>query len=269
MAVDLASLWDFGNPQVSEDRFRDLLADADADDAWVLRTQIARTYGLRRDFEGARALLRDLEPGLADSSAEGQVRYWLELGRTYASAAHSPESQTDEAKATAKAAYLEAFEVARAARLDGLAVDALHMMTMVETSPSDQIKWNLRAISYMDASDQREAKQWEASLRNNLGYALYLAGSYEEALTHFEIAHFVRENAGKDGPTRIAAWMVAWTLRALHRYDEALSIQHRLEKQWADDGQEDHYVFEELEHLYRAKGDEEKASYYRSKQPAS
>ena len=46
MALDLNALWDFGRPEVSEQRFRDALQSATGDQALILRTQIARTYGL-------------------------------------------------------------------------------------------------------------------------------------------------------------------------------------------------------------------------------
>ena len=46
-AMDLDALWNFDDPAQSEQRFRDALAAATGDDAFVLRTQIARTYGLR------------------------------------------------------------------------------------------------------------------------------------------------------------------------------------------------------------------------------
>ena len=47
--VDLAALWDFGNPALSEQRFREALAAAERDgrrdDALILQTQVARTLG--------------------------------------------------------------------------------------------------------------------------------------------------------------------------------------------------------------------------------
>ncbi len=48
MAIDLTPLWDFSQPDVSEQRFRAALRTASADDALVLQTQIARSYGLRK-----------------------------------------------------------------------------------------------------------------------------------------------------------------------------------------------------------------------------
>jgi tetratricopeptide (TPR) repeat protein len=64
-ALDLATLWDFQRPAESERRFREALATAQGDDALVLRTQIARSLGLRRDFDGARRELRALVGALA------------------------------------------------------------------------------------------------------------------------------------------------------------------------------------------------------------
>jgi hypothetical protein len=46
------------------------------------------------------------------------------------------------------------------------------------------------------------------------------------------------------------------------RTDEALAIQHRLESESATAGAPRPYIFEELELLYRAKGQEERARAY-------
>jgi hypothetical protein len=56
--------------------------------------------------------------------------------------------------------------------------------------------------------------------------------------------------------------MVGWTLRALNRNDEALEIQLRLEREREAAGAPSPYVFEELELLYRAKGDQRRAEHY-------
>jgi len=94
-ALDLAPLWNFSDPAASEQRFRAALATASGDDALILQTQIARTYGLRGDFETARRILHEIEPRLATAGAEARVRHALEIGRTYASAAHSPEMEIE------------------------------------------------------------------------------------------------------------------------------------------------------------------------------
>ncbi len=260
--LDLTSMWDFKHPEISEQRFRSALQGAVGDDALILQTQIARTFGIRKDFATARELLKNIEPSMATAGAEARVRYQLELGRTYASATHAPELLTSDAKDKARAAYNEALRTAKAAHLDGLAIDAIHMLAFVDTSPEDQLKWAQNALTVVEASTQPEAKRWEASIRNNLGYALHQLGRYDEALQQFNEAVVLRERGTDAGATRVAYWMVAWTLRAMQRNDEALAIQLRLERECDAAGEPDPYVFEELETLYRAAGNIERAEFY-------
>jgi tetratricopeptide (TPR) repeat protein len=262
MAIDLKPLWNFDDPAQSEERFRAALVTASGDDAIILQTQIARSYGLRADFAQAQSVLKSLEPQLPVAGDEARIRYWLELGRTHSSATHPPESQTAEAKAKAREAYGQALEIARRAHLDGLAIDTIHMLAFVDTDPADQLKWGLEALAVSQASSQPAAKAWEASLRNNVGYALHQLGRYDEALAHFQEAVALRERGTDKNAIRIAYWMVAWTLRSMKRIDEALAIQLRLEREREAAGQPSAYVFEELELLYRAKGDEARAGHY-------
>ena len=262
MAIDLTPLWDFSNPQLSEQRFRTELAKSSGDDALILTTQIARTYGLRKDFSRARAILTEVEPKIPSAGAEARARFALEYGRTFASAAHPPETQTDAAKALARTQYEAALAITHAAKLDALAVDAIHMLAFVDTSPGDQLKWAQAALAVVDASGQPAAKKWEASIRNNLGYALHQLGRYAEALDQFKLALAIRERGTNAVATRTAHWMIAWTLRALKKTDEALAIQLRLEHEGEVAKQPDPYVFEELEILYREKGDSDRAAHY-------
>lgn len=262
MMADILMLWDFGKPELSEQRFRSALATASADETLILQTQIARTYGIRRDFSQAQKILAELEPQIQNANDEVKVYYYLELGRTYSSATHSPESQTVEVKELARSAYMRAFELAKNGKLDSLAIDALHMMALVDTAPNEQVEWNRKAITLMHASPQQDAKKWEGSLRNNLGYALHLLGHFEDALLEFKLALAARERDGSPHAVRIAQWMIAWTLRALGSLDKAIDIQLRLEREWDEAGEPDPYVFEELELLYRALNNEEKADHY-------
>ena len=263
--IDISSLWDFGNPTLSEQRFRQALETASGDDALLLQTQIARTYGLRKDFVKAQEILAALTDSVQAAAPEVQVRYFLELGRTYASATHPPEAKTSENIAQAREHNLHAFEIAKAAQLDYLAIDALHMMAFVDTEPQAQLDWDLKALAFMETSPQDEAKKWEASLRNNVGYAQHLLGHYDEALAQFRLSLAAHERAGKTENVRIAYWMIAWTLRAQGNLQEALQIQLRLEQEWDAEGKPDPYVFEELELLYRALGDTENAESYAEK----
>jgi len=43
MRIDISKLWDFSDPELSEERFRSTLETASPDDALILQTQIART----------------------------------------------------------------------------------------------------------------------------------------------------------------------------------------------------------------------------------
>ncbi len=264
-SVDVNALWDFANPAASEQRFRDALATSGGDDALVLRTQIARSWGIRKDFDRARAILREVEPKLKDAGPEPRVRYELEMGRTHASATHQPASQTTEAKATARRHFESALALAREAKLDALAIDAIHMMAFLDTAPRDQEKWAREALAVVLASTQPAARGWEASVRNNLGYALHQQGRYEEALAEFRAAAAIRERGANPVATRTAHWMVAWTLRAMGRGDEALAIQLRLEREGDADGKTDPFVFDELARLYADQGDEAKARHYRER----
>ncbi|MGZ9058770.1 MAG: tetratricopeptide repeat protein [Burkholderiaceae bacterium] len=262
MAIDLIPLWDFSQPELSEQRFRAALATASPDDALILQTQIARAYGLRRDFAHAQEILKSIEAQVATASAEARVRHQLELGRTLASAKHAAESQTAAVKEQARASYLRAMEDAQANQLDALAIDALHMLAYVDTAPEDQLKGGVRAVAISLASLQLAARQWEASLRNNLGVALHQLQRYDEALAQFQQAVVLRERGGDANSTRVAHWMIGWTLRALNRLDEALAIQLRLERECEAAGVPDPYVFDELEALSRARGDDIGAQQY-------
>lgn len=262
MAIDLAPLWDFSKPDVSEQRLRGALALAKGDDALILQTQIARTYGLRKEFSKARGILESVSKEVSAAGPEARARYALEMGRTYASATHPPELQTAESKTLARESFGSALSIAKSAHLDDLTIDAIHMMAFIDTAPIDQVKWGQEALVVSMASSQPAAKKWEASIRNNIGYALHQLGRFDEALVHFKQAVVLRERGTNAESTRVAHWMVAWTLRALGRMDEALEIQLRLERECEAAKSPDRYVYEELEILYHARGDETRARHF-------
>lgn len=269
-AIDLDALWDFRNPALSEQRFRAALAGASSDEALILQTQIARTHGLRREFEKAREVLAAIEPQLTGAGAEARCRHALELGRSLASATHRPEQRTPQSDAAARAAFERALAIASGARLDALAIDAIHMFAFIDTAPERQRHWAQEALAVSLASDQPAARRWEASIRNNLGVALNGLKRHEEALSEFQQALVLRERQGANPHSiRVAHWMVAHTLRLLGRGDEALAIQQRLERENESAGTPDRYVFEELEALHRARGDTERAEHYAARRKAA
>lgn len=248
--MNIRSLWDFDDPATSEAVFRRLLAEAQGDDALSLRTQIARTHSLRRQFAQAHAELDALLPALDGAGPEPRVRHLLERGRTLRSAGERQQ---------ARPLFAQAVELARAARLDELAVDAMHMVALVEPDTADQLAWNDRALALALASDEPNARAWEGSLANNIGMSLHGAGRFDEALASFRQALAARERDGKPVQLRIAHWMVAWTLRALRRHEAALAIQLRLEREWAEAGAVDGWVFAELGENLLALGREAEA----------
>lgn len=244
--VDIQALWDFGNPARSEERFRAALATADGDDALSLQTQIARSYGLRKRFDEAHALLDRLAPQLERAGPEPKVRALLERGRAFRSA-----GQVERAAPL----FRQAVDAAVAARLENLAVDAMHMVALVEPTPEAQIDANRRALAYAQRAEDPAARRWDATLANNIGMALHDAKRHEEALDAFRTALAARERMAQPANVRIARWTVAWTLRALKRHDEALAILTRLEAEFAALGEPDGFVFEEIGENLLAQGD--------------
>jgi tetratricopeptide (TPR) repeat protein len=268
MAIDLAPLWDFSRPDESERRLQAALQTATGDDALILRTQIARSHGLRRDFDTARRQLRAMEAAVATAGPEVRARHALELGRTWASAAHPPEALTPEAKAQATQAYDRALAAARAGGLDALAVDVIHMRAFVDTAPADQLRHGQEALAIVLASTQPAARRWEASIRNNLGVALNQLGRHAEALDQLQQALALRERGSDAQAIHVARWMVAHTQRLLGRHDEALQTQRALAAAGDASGQPDPYVFEELEALERARGDAAAAAHWAARRQA-
>ncbi|KRB24962.1 tetratricopeptide repeat protein [Rhizobacter sp. Root16D2] len=235
--MDIRSLWDFDDPAASGALFRRLLADAQGDDALSLRTQIARTHSLRRQFAEAHAELDAMLPALDAAGAEPRVRHLLERGRTFRSAGEREQ---------ALPLFVQAVDRAHAAGLDELRVDAMHMVALVEPDTDDQLAWNDRALAAALASDEPNARAWEGSLANNIGMSLHAAGRFDEALASFRQALAARERDGRPSQVRIATWMVAWALRAMKRHDEALALQQRLAQEWAAAGEVDGWVYAEL-----------------------
>lgn len=254
-AVDVDALWDFARPDLSEQRFRQALAGAAGDDALVLRTQIARTLGLRGQFDAALRELDALQPALADAGSVPQVYALLERGRTLRSSGQPAE---------AAPLFERAFEQADKARLEFLAADALHMVALVQATPEAQIRVNRRVLAYAQNATDPRARRWDAVALNNLGSTLNELGRHAEALDVLKQAQTVYGRLGRAYNIRVARWMVAHTLRLMGRLDEALSMQRALESEWAASGSADPYVFDEMAEIHAARGDADRAAYYRA-----
>lgn len=243
---EIRELWNFGDPAASEQVFRAKLASAQGDWALSLRTQIARTLGLRKRFDEADAELDAIEPLLAGAGVEPRVRYLLERGRTFRSG-KQPEK--------ARPLFEQAVALAGPAGLESLAIDAMHMVALVEPTPEAQLDWNRRAMALAREADDPSARRWVGSLAHNIGMSLHEAGRYEEALASFREMRAFRERQGDAADERIARWMIAWTLRAMKRHDEAIAMQQALAAEFERLGTPDGFVFEELGENLLAQGD--------------
>ena len=228
-----SDLWDFDDPAGSEQRFREAAAAAEDGQRGIWLTQVARALGLQERYDEAHAVLDDLSP---DGSPELAVRLLLEQGRLYRSSG-DPEH--------ARPFFDEAATAAERAGLDELRVDALHM-TALTRGTAEQVAVIEHALAVAEASSDPRARDWDASLLNNLGMTHADAGEFGRALVVFEDALAARERIGDPGRTRVARWMVAWALRNLGRRDEALALQRALKSELDALGEEDPYVDEEL-----------------------
>jgi tetratricopeptide (TPR) repeat protein len=230
--ADPTTLWDFDDPAGSEQRFRTAAETAEGTDRLVLMTQLARALGLQERYDEGHAVLDDL----AVSDPEVAARVSLERGRLLRSAG-SPEQ--------ARPHFDAAVATAREAGLEALHVDARHMVALA-APPEEQQRLTEEALAVARASTEPAARDWDASLLNNLGMAHADAGNWPAALKTFEEALAARQRIGDAGRTRVARWMVGWALRNLGRTDEALAVQTALKAELEAAGEEDPYVDEEL-----------------------
>jgi tetratricopeptide (TPR) repeat protein len=249
---DFNMLWNYDRPLETEQQFRDLLPAAqssgDRDYHLQLLTQVARAQGLQRRYDEAQATLNHVRSLMTDDLKAVKVRYLLERGRCF------NDTGNDE---QARSSFLAAWELAREQRFDGYAVDAAHMLGIIQ--PGDEaLAWNERAMELAKSSPDPGARRWLASLQNNIGWTYFTMGRYHDALAVFEDALRLRREQGKPGPIRIARYSIAKTRRMLRRIDEALAEQDALLRECELAREPDGYVHEEIaECLLVLKRDEE------------
>jgi len=249
MLPDLDTMWDFDRPDASEAAFVRLLpaarAAGDRDYLGQLLTQIARAQGLQMRFEEAWSTLEEALKAIDSEPSVARIRLSLERGRVLNSSKRREESTSH---------FRSAWDLARALHADWLAVDAAHMLGIVE--PGDaSIEWNRTAIQAAEESSDPKARRWLGSLYNNLGWTYHERGEDLTALDLFQRALAAREAEGKKGPIEVARWCVARILRSIGRIDDALEAQRRLLQERPTDG----YVCEEIGECLLALGRPEEA----------
>jgi tetratricopeptide (TPR) repeat protein len=222
-----------------------LNAENNLSDFLQLKTQIARTYSLRRMFDDAHALLNEVEQQLPEPVELAHVRYYLERGRTLNSSGKKTEALLQ---------FLKAKEAAQQLNEDFHTIDAIHMLAII-APPNEAIALNEEGVILAESSDNIRAKNWLGALYNNLAWAYFDKGEFEKALSIFLRALSWREKKQSPREIFIAKWCVARTLRALNRLDDALKVQLALLEEMVETDQPDGYVYEELGELYLAKKD--------------
>lgn len=243
---DFDALWDYDAPAATERVFRDILEQT-AETAPLpyrleLLTQIARTQGLQRRFDDAHATLDGVQAQLDAGSGEPdalivpRIRYLLERGRVFNSS-----QQRDRARPL----FLQAWQLGSAHGADFHAVDAAHMLGIVEPGEAG-LAWNRRALEAAERSAEPRARGWRGSLYNNIGWTYHDAEEYVRALEMFESALACWEEDGSPSEIRIGRWAVARALRSLGRIQEALERQTALLHELNAAGARDGYAHEEI-----------------------
>ena len=256
MAADIDALWDYNQPAVSETRFRDALKAESGDDALELETQIARTFSLRREFTQAHAMLDTVQRRMSEKTRPTvRVRYLLERGRTFRSANQAVK---------ARPLFLEAWQIGDREKLTLLAIDAAHMMGIVETGDEAQ-RWNERAMALAMSSNVPRAIRWRGSLANNMGHTERERGNLDAAMKYFQTSLTAFQLTRSAAQIRTAKWQIANVMRMQKRYDEALALQLVIETEAAEAAEPDGYVFEEIAEIYLVKNEPAKAKPYFAK----
>jgi tetratricopeptide (TPR) repeat protein len=253
-AID--QLWDWNSPTESEHRFLELLkaseGKAGKDYELELMTQIARAQGMSGNFDEAHRTLDRVESELTQKAVQTQIRYLLERGRIFNSAGIAD---------SARHLFANAWELAKSANNDLYAVDAAHMLGIVE-DPENALKWNLSALDIVEKSSDARIKGWLGPMYNNIGWTYHDLADYNRALELFEKGVNWRSQAEGDSAmgTRIARWTVARCLRSLGRSTEAMKMQLELLDLNEFLGNPSGYVYEELGELYLLLNDEAKSA---------
>ncbi len=199
----LDNLWDFDNPELSEQRFREAMADEkyDADERAELATQLGRAIGLQGRFEEADALLDAIDS--EDEPTIG-VRIILERGRVLNSSGH-PQM--------AVPLFEQAAELGDHLGEEFLAVDALHMLAIADADHAEL--WTRSALEYASTAYDANTRRWMIALHNNLGGILHRSRRLTEALVEFQLAEQWAERVGTPAQQQYAREAIAECEHAL------------------------------------------------------
>ena len=249
-------LWNYQDPGATREKFEALLdgegSDWPTDLRLQLMTQIARTFGLQRDFESSHAILDEVEEALPEGPSVARIRYSLERGRSFRSNKQGNESRPH---------FTAAWETSLSTGESYYAVDAAHMLGILEQG-QESLDWNSKAMDAAEASDDPRAKRWLGALYNNTGWTHHENGNYDLAMGMWVKAEAWHKEFGNARSHRIALWTIARCERSLGNFERALQLQRDILALNIDKG-ETGYTHEEVaENLWAlGKRDESRAHF--------
>lgn len=247
---DFDRMWDYSDPAATRAKFLEVLplaeAAGDADYRNELLTQIARTHGLNSEFDTAHVLLDDVEKALPSTGPTVRVRYLLERGRAF----NSGKKPADSAPL-----FAEAWDLARKHALHGYAVDAAHMLGIVEQGEK-ALHWNEEAMRYAEHCGDERAARWLGSLYHNIGMTYHEMKRHEDALSVWRKGlAFHEQRKSPERSVYIARWMVGYGLRYVGDTKGALELQRGLRLDYDNSELEDTgFVAEEIGECLHALG---------------
>ena len=162
-------------------RFRAAAEIAEGNDRLVLLTQVARALGLQERYDEAHALSTTSRSATTRSSS-GSL--------SSAAGCSGPRVTPTPLDRTSTPPSRRA-----QAGFDALRVDAIHMQALV-AAPEDRLALNYRALELASHSRDQVARDWDASLLNNIGMVHADAGTSPTRCRSFEQALAARERIG-------------------------------------------------------------------------
>jgi tetratricopeptide (TPR) repeat protein len=250
--TEFDKLWNYSDPVATRGKFEEHLnnlENVDSDYILQLKTQIARTYSLKGEFTEAHTLLDSVEEELSSETKLAEVRYLLERGRAFNSAGE---------KSKAEELFKKAFKISKVLGTDHYTVDAAHMVAIAVESLDEKINWTEMGVGVARDSTNENVKKWVGVFLNNLGWDLFDAKRYLEALEKFQKCEEFHKESGNKQNQNIALWSIAKTYRYLGKIEESLKIQESLLSE-AGGIDSSGYTYEELGELFYLKGDKQKA----------
>lgn len=222
---DFDKLWDYNDPAETEKKFRELLpaAEKGKDKGYYIEllTQLARTNSLRKKFEEAHEILDKAMKIIRAEHVVPRIRYMLERGRTYNSAGELEK---------ARELFLAAYQQGDKYKEDNLAIDAVHMLGIVDKG-EESLKWNELAIDMAEKTEDEKAKDWLGPLYNNTAWTYFDMKEYDKSLELQKKSVDYHTSLNNKQQLSIAKWSVARVMREMGKVEEALKQQIELRKE--------------------------------------